>query len=279
MNHSHSDILIVGAGVFGLSTAYHLVRSGYDAAKVTILDRCPPPSNLAASTDLNKIVRADYTDPLYTELGLEAIAAWKSLPFFKNAGVYHQTGWVAMDEEGSDLTDRVRTNFRACGQEGIEELTQEEVKARWDGLLRDTDYSGFGRYYYNASAGWADAGAAVRVMADEVAKMGVRYCVGEAERVVLGTQSVQGVKVQTGEVYTANKVLLSTGAWTSSLMSPAEDELGIPDENRVESQITAAGVCVAHIQLTEEEKEMYNQLPVFVYGGQGVFPLSLYLPI
>ena len=48
-----SQILVVGAGCFGLSTAYHLLRRGY--TRVTILDRgtilpCPD----AASTDLNK---------------------------------------------------------------------------------------------------------------------------------------------------------------------------------------------------------------------------------
>ena len=48
-----SQILIVGAGCFGLSTGYHLLRRGYK--NVTILDRSPIlPAPDAASTDINK---------------------------------------------------------------------------------------------------------------------------------------------------------------------------------------------------------------------------------
>lgn len=50
---SDSHIVIVGAGVFGLSTAYHLLKRGY--TNVTIVDRSPTlPAPDAASTDKNK---------------------------------------------------------------------------------------------------------------------------------------------------------------------------------------------------------------------------------
>ena len=48
-----SQIVIVGAGCFGLSTGYHLLKRGYK--NVTILDRSPIlPAPDAASTDINK---------------------------------------------------------------------------------------------------------------------------------------------------------------------------------------------------------------------------------
>lgn len=267
---SHSQLLIVGAGIFGLSSAYHLARrSSHDASRIILLDRSPAPAGPAASTDLNKIVRADYSSPLYMDLGFEAIEAWKSTPF---CDFYHQTGWIMMDERKSDLAERIRANFRACRrEEGITDLTEDEVRNNWSGLLNDTDYSGFGRYYSNATAGWADAGAAVTRMADEVVRMGVNYRVGEVERIILGNDGVKGVQLENGEVCTADKVLLCTGAWTSSLMSPLEDELDITAKDRIESQVTAAAVCVAHVQLTEEESQKYHQLPVVVYGAEGVF--------
>lgn len=37
--HSHSPIIIVGAGIFGLSTAIHLAKRGY--RDVTIFDKQP----------------------------------------------------------------------------------------------------------------------------------------------------------------------------------------------------------------------------------------------
>ena len=65
-------ILIVGAGVFGLSTALELAQQGYKNIKV--LDRgAEIPSPYSAGFDLNKIVRAEYEDPFYTDLALVRI--------------------------------------------------------------------------------------------------------------------------------------------------------------------------------------------------------------
>jgi sarcosine oxidase/L-pipecolate oxidase len=50
-------ILIVGAGVFGLSTAYHLLQR--DFSDITIIDRSTTlPAPDAAGTDLNKGLRS-----------------------------------------------------------------------------------------------------------------------------------------------------------------------------------------------------------------------------
>jgi sarcosine oxidase/L-pipecolate oxidase len=49
-------IVIVGAGCFGISTAYHLLQRGF--TDVTVLDRSERlPAPDAASTDLNKSER------------------------------------------------------------------------------------------------------------------------------------------------------------------------------------------------------------------------------
>lgn len=65
-----SSFVIVGAGIFGASTAFHLSRS-FPQAKITLIDR-KAPNQAAASSDLNKVVRADYDDIVYMQLGLEA---------------------------------------------------------------------------------------------------------------------------------------------------------------------------------------------------------------
>ena len=53
MAHHDSQILIVGAGCFGLSTAYHLLKRGYK--NITVIDRAAElPAADAASTDINK---------------------------------------------------------------------------------------------------------------------------------------------------------------------------------------------------------------------------------
>lgn len=60
-----SKIVIVGAGVFGLSTADHLLRRGYTT--ITVLDRAEIlPAKDAASCDINKSARS----PVYVRMKL-----------------------------------------------------------------------------------------------------------------------------------------------------------------------------------------------------------------
>lgn len=67
-NVQECDILIVGAGVYGLTAAIEL-KNRHPESKVTVLDPGPVPHRHAASTDISKVVRMDYgTDELYVEM-------------------------------------------------------------------------------------------------------------------------------------------------------------------------------------------------------------------
>src|SRR5450432_1011939 len=99
----HSKILIVGAGAFGTSTAFHLAINNQDPTAVTVLDRAPVPSPRAASTDINKIVRADYTSAFYMDLAYDALGAWETWSLLKP--YFHRTGWVMLDEKTGDLAE------------------------------------------------------------------------------------------------------------------------------------------------------------------------------
>ena len=78
-----SRIIIVGAGVFGLSTALWLARAGYQ--DVTVLDMqdtataCYSPSVIdSASADINKIIRFSYGSEIdYQRLASQAAAEWE----------------------------------------------------------------------------------------------------------------------------------------------------------------------------------------------------------
>lgn len=73
MRGKDTPIAIVGAGAFGLSTAWHLLQSGY--TNITVFDKDPEiPSRFSAANDLNKIVRAEYEDRFYTDLTIVGLA-------------------------------------------------------------------------------------------------------------------------------------------------------------------------------------------------------------
>ncbi|MCJ1298992.1 hypothetical protein MMC08_001783 [Hypocenomyce scalaris] len=274
--------LIIGAGIFGTSTAYHLSLTS-PPSTIILLDRAPypppPASSLhkdapGASSDINKIVRADYSTRFYMDLAVKAIEAWSSWEILKP--YYHRTGWVMLDEKESDLSEKIRRNFRAREREGLgrdesRDMSFEAVRQAWGGLLEKMDSEGFGNAYWNPGAGWADADKAVAAMMREAVGRGVRYVRGEATALILRPEGggVGGVRLGNGRVVKADRVLLATGAWTSALLSKTEDELGIGEADRVEQQAKAAGVCVAHYKLNDEEKKRFDQLPVVVYGENG----------
>ncbi|KAI5461693.1 FAD dependent oxidoreductase [Mariannaea sp. PMI_226] len=80
-----SKIIIVGAGVFGLSTSLWLARAGYK--NITVYDRCPFHLNFynpsdgcdGASADINKVFRMAYADKVeYQQLAIEARDIWQA---------------------------------------------------------------------------------------------------------------------------------------------------------------------------------------------------------
>lgn len=80
------SVVIVGAGELGATTALELLKSGHYST-ITILDRSKEfPALDAASTDINKVVRFDYTDPDYAKLARECVRRW-SAPEWE--GVYY----------------------------------------------------------------------------------------------------------------------------------------------------------------------------------------------
>ncbi|KAG9188904.1 sarcosine oxidase / L-pipecolate oxidase [Alternaria panax] len=106
-----SRINIIGAGLFGLSTALHLKCRGYSS--VNVFDKQPYDLSLysylngadAASADLNKIVRSAYgTQVEYQELTFEAIDGWKKWNDDLSSGVDIPPGMTKHDKV-----------FYACG--------------------------------------------------------------------------------------------------------------------------------------------------------------------
>src|SRR2546430_17689608 len=85
-----ATVIVVGAGINGITTAIELKRRGH---RVVLLDPGPLPHPLAASTDISKAVRAAYgPDEIYTELAERCIEIWKKWNLEFGAELYHKTG-------------------------------------------------------------------------------------------------------------------------------------------------------------------------------------------
>lgn len=270
-------VLIIGAGTFGTSTAYHLAQTYGDASRVTVIDREGSPPAKAAAIDINRIIRADYPSTLYCNLANEAIHPW----FWSNelGPCFHRVGWLRLNEKGSDLQDRVFATLRGRGTHIMQDVPLEDLGRRWDGLLAGTETAGFDSAYFNPDAGWVDAASATaRFMATATGK-GVKRVVGDVVELLVDTKTgrVEGCKTTDGRRFTADKVVLAVGAWTSALLAPVEDALRIPEEHSIERQAQATAIVSAYYRVSEGDVgRMANiEMPCVIYGQIGeVIPAS-----
>ncbi|KAF7619515.1 hypothetical protein AFLA_001141 [Aspergillus flavus NRRL3357] len=94
-------ILIVGGGVFGLSTALSLSRR-HPTSEVTVLEASPIiPNPEGSSVDASRIVRADYSHPVYTKLADAAIERWRNTEWGAEDNRYIQSGLLLVYPEGN----------------------------------------------------------------------------------------------------------------------------------------------------------------------------------
>lgn len=123
-------IVIVGAGVFGLTTALNLRCRGYE--DVTVLDRMAPPVPDGSSCDISRIVRSDYIDPFYADLAKEALSAWRDGPF---ARFYHNSSFALTTEAQPDAyLERLKMVLRGQGQTFHEFHSTTELQQKFPAL-------------------------------------------------------------------------------------------------------------------------------------------------
>jgi glycine/D-amino acid oxidase-like deaminating enzyme len=95
---SSTPILVIGAGVHGLSTAWHVARRG---ERVLLLDKMGVGSG--ASGIACGVIRNNYFQPAMQELMAACVEVWESDPERLH---YHGTGYIALgpDAQEGDLT-------------------------------------------------------------------------------------------------------------------------------------------------------------------------------
>ncbi|KAI1204897.1 FAD dependent oxidoreductase [Annulohypoxylon truncatum] len=258
--------VIVGAGVFGTSTALHLITKFPDAS-VTLVDRNGPaePSRVAASWDWNKVVRADYRDATYCALALAAQDVWRQdplwAPFFRQSGIF----WISPTAFASEVVGNYKKLGRDTG--GLAEVPVEEAKKEFGGLFREAEYEGVRRVLVNTTSGWADAKGALRRVTERAVELGVRFVTGEVEGLVFegekGEGACVGVKMRDGERIEATHTILSTGAYTPKLLDGVAAATG-RDEFLVGERMLAAGVTTGLAQLDDETAKEFAGMPVCI---------------
>src|ERR1700716_4747636 len=104
------DVAVIGAGVFGAWTAWHLGRRGQ---RVLRADAYGPGNARASSAGESRIIRMGYgADELYTRWSQKSLVQWKEFFAATRQNLFHETGvlWLAGKEvaRGGEAVETVR---------------------------------------------------------------------------------------------------------------------------------------------------------------------------
>jgi sarcosine oxidase, subunit beta len=215
-----ADVVVVGAGANGLSTAFHLAKAGM--RRIVVVER----RHLAAGATgkSGALVRTHYTNEPETRL------AFESLKYFQN--------WADMvgGECGFQpvgllvfvpprFRDHLETNVAMHRKIGANACVIPAADAqRLDPALDVSDVS---HVAYEPESGFADPNATAFGFARAAMDRGVEIQLEtSARRVVTDGGRVTGVETSNGTI-SAARVVVVAGAWANQLFQPLGIDLGL----------------------------------------------------
>ncbi|BGP11391.1 hypothetical protein JCM10049v2_007296 [Rhodotorula toruloides] len=258
-----ATVLIVGGGEFGSTAALALAEGPYrgHGNLITVLERgAEPPAVDAASSDYNKIVRADYADPLYQSFAIEAIEQWRTPRWKKH---FHECGVVVAAAETDPQAGYVVNSHRLNKEEDVGRLERAGGIKRFYSASNGTgDFPG-DVAYKNKVGGWAASRDAVVEAIDLSRKLGVHFVSGEADSLINcpgpNGSDVKGVQTVDGREYRADFVIVACGSWTPKLLP------------ELATNCLPTGQTVATVQLSKEEVEKHKDMPVSLFMDTGFY--------
>lgn len=209
------DVIVVGAGIFGVTTALELKRRGYDVA---ILDPGPIPHPLASSTDINKVIRMEYgRDEQYMEMVEEALPVWRRWNEELGETLYHEVGVMAVTQEAMTPDGFEYESFQLLRRRGHtpERLDAGEISRRYPAWAPGVYVDG----YFHARGGYAESGRVVLRLSEHAQRKGVDIHIGHTvESVLMENGRVYGVRTRAGETFLAPRIVIAAGTWTPLLV-------------------------------------------------------------
>jgi len=208
-------IIVVGAGIFGVTAARELRRRRWE---VSLVDPGPIPHPRAASSDISKVVRLAYgTDEVYTALMEEAVELWREWNSRWPDPLYHETGVLMMTRSRMAPGDFEYESFRVLEKRGRgpQRMSQADLRRRFPGWRAQSYVDGF----YHPEGGYAESGRVVGRIAEAARAEGVTV---RPETLLARLEEeggrVTGIVTRSGERLTADRVLVAAGAWTPALL-------------------------------------------------------------
>jgi methylglutamate dehydrogenase subunit A len=224
--------LVIGAGVHGLSTAWHLARQG---EQVLVIDKTGVAAG--ASGIACGVVRNNYFQPAMSELMAACVEIWESDP---ETFAYHGSGYIALGDgaQVDDLTT-VHERQQQIGYPSALILGEAEVAAHMRSLFEDWQAPGLSVCLHERAGGFAYNRDSMLGLASKARTAGAEIEEGvEVTGFQLdGSGAVSRVQTSAGPIE-VEQVVVAVGPWIARLW----EMLGLP----------------ARLEVAGEEREMWT---------------------
>ena len=225
---ARSPYVVIGAGIHGLSTAYHLAKElrthgEGSGADVIVLDKSTP--GAGASGIACGVVRNNYFQPAMSELMQACVEVWESDPA---AYAYNPVGYIALGaaRQEDDLTATFERQER-IGYESSLLVGEAEVDAHMKSLFPDWRAQGVTVCLHERQGGFAFNMESVRGLAGKCEQEGVSVLSGVE---VTGFEeradgSIAAVETSDGRIEVGEQVVIAPGPWAKRFWAL----LGLPE--------------------------------------------------
>ena len=242
---SQQKIVIVGAGIVGLATAYALLSQGN--RQVTVLEQETIDHRRGTSHGISRLLRFEYgNDILYSEMVRLSLKRWKALEQRTQRRLYTRTGLLALGTEEDHFT---RPGYAILRQMGlpIERLSLQSCQQHFPQFNR----CNYDLMTYNREAGILHASTCLQALRALVIELGGRVYESCCVTRIMHDGLSRPVRLAThaGDVLSADRVVLATGPWVHKLLG----ELHLP------------------VRLTRQYLLYFAGLPLSLFGV-GAFP-------
>jgi glycine/D-amino acid oxidase-like deaminating enzyme len=199
--------LVIGAGVHGLSTAWHLAESGEEVLVVDKQGIAAGASGIACG-----VIRNNYFQPAMQELMAACVEVWESDPETLH---YHGSGYLALGpaSQESDL-EQVYERQQRIGYPSELHVGEREVREHMRGLYGDWRADGLSVCLHEHVGGFAFNQESMHGLADKARAAGARIATGvEVTGFELdGSGAVTRVETNAGPI-DVEQVVVAVGPW------------------------------------------------------------------
>jgi len=201
-----ADVVVIGAGVMGLSAAWRLALAGRN---VVVLEQFCVGHHYGSSHGPTRVFRVLYDDPLYVHMAQQAIRLWREVEAASGAQLLRMTGGIHVDDPR--VLRRFRATLESCG-EVVEELRPAEPRARFPWLD-----AGDSAALWVENMGVISADATVDALHGLVRDAGVAVV---EDAPVEAIERGDGVVVRAGaHQVRASACVVAAGAWARPLLA------------------------------------------------------------